>query len=129
MPKITSFHFGSFSYPASRRSATEPFQRSKASSEVTTMTHSRREFLTTAASAATFVAIPSAHSETINSDEALTPDRILKLFEPLPGDKSLKILVPSVNGKPTFQAKLNSDRMLFVASAIKTFVLCERLRQ
>ena len=93
------------------------------------MAHSRREFLRTAASAATFAAVPTAQSQTIASDAAVTPEQIVKLFENLPGDKSLKIFAPSANGKPKFQAQLNSDRMLFVASAIKTFVLCERLRQ
>ena len=93
------------------------------------MAHSRREFLRTAASAATFAAVPTAQSQTIGSDAAVTPEQIVKLFENLPGDKSLKILAPSANGKPKFQAQLNSDRMLFVASAIKTLVLCERLRQ
>jgi beta-lactamase class A len=40
-----------------------------------------------------------------------------------------KILVPAAARKPEFSAQLNPTKMLFVASAIKTFVLCEALRQ
>jgi beta-lactamase class A len=92
------------------------------------MAHSRREFLKTATSAATFAAIPAAQSETVNSDAA-TPDEIVNLFERLPGDKALKIFVPATSGKPKIQIQLNSERVLFVASAMKTFALGERLRQ
>lgn len=58
-------------------------------------------------------------------EQTVTPDQIVKLFEHLPGDKAFKILAPGTRGRPKFEAQLDSDRMLFVASAIKTFVLCE----
>ena len=54
---------------------------------------------------------------------------IVSLFNTLPGDVALKIFAPSVECKPPLQALLNSSRKLFVASANKTFVLCEALRQ
>jgi len=59
----------------------------------------------------------------------LSSGRIVDLFRRLPGDKALKILVPAAAGKPEFSAQLNQTKMLFFASAIKTFVLCEALRQ
>jgi len=60
---------------------------------------------------------------------SLKPEQIVKLFAGLPGDIAFKVLAPRAKGKAPFVAKLNSNRMLFVASAIKTFVLCEALRQ
>ena len=59
----------------------------------------------------------------------LSSGRIVDLFRRLPGDKALKILVPAAAGQPEFSAQLNQTKMLFFASAIKTFVLCEALRQ
>jgi beta-lactamase class A len=47
----------------------------------------------------------------------------------LPGDKAVKIFAPAAQGKPEFLAHFNSDKRLFVASADKTFLLCEALRQ
>jgi beta-lactamase class A len=93
------------------------------------MVHSRRGFLKTAAGTATFTTLPLSASATRGWDEAITPDRIVDLFEPLPGDKAFKILAPAADGKPKFLAHLKSHKTLFVASAIKTFVLCEALRQ
>jgi hypothetical protein len=62
-------------------------------------------------------------------EQTLTPDQIVKLIQYLPGDKAFKILAPGTRGRPKFEAQLDSDRMLLVASAIKTFVPCEALRQ
>jgi beta-lactamase class A len=58
-----------------------------------------------------------------------SPNDIVDLFKPLPGDKGVKIFVHGKDGGQAFSAELNSGQMLFVASAIKTFVLCEALRQ
>jgi beta-lactamase class A len=63
------------------------------------------------------------------SARSLKPEQIVKLFAGLPGDVAFKILAPRARSKVPFVAELNSSRMLFVASAIKTFVLCEALRQ
>jgi beta-lactamase class A len=90
---------------------------------------SRREFLKTAASATTFATAPVTDAAMVMHKQEITPEQIIGLFEHLPGDKAFKILAPAPGGKPKFQAQFNSDRMLFVASAIKTFVLCEALRQ
>jgi beta-lactamase class A len=47
----------------------------------------------------------------------------------LPGDKALKIYAPAVGLKSGLLIQTNASKMLFVANAIKTFVLCEALRQ
>jgi beta-lactamase class A len=41
----------------------------------------------------------------------------------------LKIFAPATDGQPELVVQLNADKMLFAASAIKTLVLCEALRQ
>ena len=91
------------------------------------MSHSRRKFLKTAAVTGTFAAIPP--TSVAAKYGRVTPDEICALFAQLPGDTALKIVVPTEKRKGAFVAQLNSNRMLFVASAIKTFVLCEALRQ
>ena len=90
------------------------------------MAYSRRAFLKSAASAVgAGAALPAlADSHSLNS-----PDDLVALFTPLPGDKAMKIFVPGEENGGAFLAELNSSQMLFVASAIKTFVLCEALRQ
>lgn len=47
----------------------------------------------------------------------------------MPGEKAFKIWAPAADGKPEFLAASHASMMLFVASAIKTFILCEALRQ
>ena len=54
---------------------------------------------------------------------------MVDLFERLPGRKAFKIFAPGQQGDQGFLAELNAGRVLFVASAIKTFVLCEALRR
>jgi beta-lactamase class A len=102
------------------------------------MIHSRREFLKTAATA-TFATTPLVAAATVTeglvktehqiTQSQINQEQIVSLFAHLPGDKALKILAPAAEGKPEFVARLNSEKMLFAASAIKTFVLCEALRQ
>jgi beta-lactamase class A len=93
------------------------------------MVHSRREFLATGAAAATFAAVPLATSAAETRDQAAISDELIRSFDSLPGDKALKIYAPAAEGKRRFLVQSNSNKMLFVASAIKTFVLCEALRQ
>jgi beta-lactamase class A len=95
------------------------------------MAHSRRAFLKTAAGTAAGTATLTALSAPAASawEQKITPEKIVDLFDDLPGDKAFSILAPGVDGKHKFLAKLNSQKQLFVASAIKTFVLCEALRQ
>ena len=97
---------------------------------------SRRQFFQTAASAAAIGMVPEiVTAATAYPNEAAdradaTPEAILALFKSLPGEYSVKIHAPAVNGKPEYLVQTaNSGRMLFVGSAIKTFVLCEALRQ
>lgn len=54
---------------------------------------------------------------------------ILELFDGLPGDLGLKIHVPSKQGCPGFSVQMNPDKVLFAASAIKAFALCQALRK
>src|SRR5262245_34460100 len=61
--------------------------------------------------------------------EILSSDQIVDLFQRLPGDKAFKILAPASVRKPELSAQLDPNRVLFAASALKTFVLCEALRQ
>lgn len=92
------------------------------------MTHSRRDFLTKAAVTVSVASItlPSSAAEasTLSAEEILAP------FKALPGEASVKIYAPAVAGKPEFlAATANSAKSLLVGSVIKTFILCEALRQ
>jgi hypothetical protein len=61
------------------------------------MAPSRREFLKTAASTG-LAALPG--SATLAWDQPITPERIVNLFDDLPGDKALKILAPAAATLP-----------------------------
>ena len=89
------------------------------------MDDSRRKFLKTAAASGTLAAVPAMPA----AAKHLAPEQITARFKRLPGDVAFKILAPDAKGKNDFVAQLNSNRRLFAASAIKTFVLCEALRQ
>ncbi|MEJ7607887.1 MAG: serine hydrolase [Bryobacteraceae bacterium] len=56
-------------------------------------------------------------------------DEIAELFTRLPGRKAVKFLAPATYNGREFRFDMNSSERLFVGSAIKAFVLCERLRQ
>jgi beta-lactamase class A len=56
-------------------------------------------------------------------------ERIIGLFRHLPGIVSLKILAPPHAGRRGLLVEHQASRQMFVGSAIKTFVLCEALRQ
>jgi len=90
------------------------------------MLRSRRNFLAAVAAAA---AAPMATSVAETRNQSAFSDQLVDDFNSLPGDKSLKIYAPAVAGKGEILLESNSSQMLFVASAIKTFVLCEALRQ
>lgn len=90
------------------------------------MLHSRRSFLAAGAAAlgtARFSAFASAGTDDTS------PDAILTLFKSLPGETAVKIHAPAANGKPEFLIESNASKQMFVGSAIKTFILCESLRQ
>ncbi len=94
------------------------------------MAYSRRGFLKTAAGTVTATALPLVAAPAASAwEQKITPEKIVDLFDDLPGDKAFKILAPGANGNHKFLAQMNSQKRLFVASAIKTFVLCEALRQ
>jgi hypothetical protein len=63
------------------------------------------------------------------AQKASTPEEIVGLFHSLPGDVAIKIHAPAANGKSEYLVESKPARKMFVGSAIKTFVLCETLRQ
>jgi beta-lactamase class A len=91
------------------------------------MAGSRRKFLTDAALA--LGAISATQRAAGQKKELTTPESLVALFNGLPGDVAIKILAPAANGRPEFLAELNPSKAMFVGSAIKTFILCEALRQ
>ena len=91
------------------------------------MFHSRREFL--AGATATIGTMPLSLPAMAGEKRGTSPRAILEIFESLPGDVAVKIHAPATDGKPEFLVESNSSKMMFVGSAIKTFVLCEALRQ
>jgi beta-lactamase class A len=93
------------------------------------MSRSRREFLKTAALTATIASLSPLPAAADTKSEKIRRHGIASLFDDLPGDIGLKIYSPSRKGKPGFTVQVNADKVLFAASAIKTFALCEALRQ
>ena len=91
------------------------------------MFQSRRKFLKTAAASGTLAAVSATPA--VAKQGHLKPDQIVARFAELHGDKAFKILAPAAAGNKPFAAQLDSGRTLFFASAIKTFALCEALRQ
>jgi beta-lactamase class A len=89
-------------------------------------TDSRRDFLRTAAGSVALGALPLGASEETPAGRV---EDIPDLFAGLPGDTAFKIFAPAARGRRPILVQANSGKMLFVASAIKTFVLCEALRQ
>jgi beta-lactamase class A len=86
---------------------------------------SRRLFMgsTAALSIAQVTPAASAKRTTISAD------KIVSLFQPLPGVTAVKILAPATGKKPQLRISSNASTQLFVGSAFKTFVLAEALRQ
>lgn len=54
---------------------------------------------------------------------------IFDLFSDLPDRKAFKIWAPESNSAAEFLIQLNAQRRMFVASTLKSVILCERLRQ
>ena len=93
------------------------------------MTRFRRHFLKTAAVTATLAALPAQAGDVVRQSGLVGRHAITELFRDLPGDLGMKILAPPQKGRRGFAAEINANRQLFAASAIKTFALCEALRQ
>ena len=91
------------------------------------MTLIRRQFLTTAAATAALGALPAGASDVVH--EPLVRHSITELFRDLPGRLGMKIFAPLAKGRRAFTAEINAGTQLFAASGIKTFALCEALRQ
>jgi beta-lactamase class A len=89
------------------------------------MTLSRRALLTGAAAGTVPLILP----EVAGAKAELRPDQVLSVFRSLPGTVGVKIVVPPARGRPGILIQSNSSQRMFVGSAIKTFVLCETLRQ
>lgn len=92
----------------------------------------RRWFLGGAAALASVPLALSAAQAAESATETAPGDvaqQIIGLFAKLPGVVSLKIFAPPCNGGAALRVNLAPGQRLFVGSAIKTFVLCEALRQ
>ncbi|MGY0782136.1 serine hydrolase [Azospirillum argentinense] len=92
------------------------------------MGQSRRAFLSITASAAVLGAMPPVAAAPVTS-HAEAGARILALFDALPGDKAVKFWAPATATADEFLVERNASRRMFVGSAVKALVLCERLRQ
>lgn len=95
------------------------------------MAYSKRAFLSgSAATAVSAMAVPTSALAASKPVDAVTSNEIRGLLAALPGITAFKVWAPATEGKPAFLAGSRSaSRQLFVGSAIKTFVLCEALRQ
>jgi beta-lactamase class A len=94
------------------------------------MIQNRREFLAGAGMAmATGTNARAFASNGAGAQKAAAPEEIVGLFHSLPGDVAIKIRAPAANGKPEYLVESEPAKKMFVGSAIKTFVLCETLRQ
>ncbi len=91
------------------------------------MLDSRRRFLSRAAAA--IGTIPLGRTATVDAKGPLSQEAVLSLFKTLPGVVAIKIYAPAVDGKPEILVESNGSKTMFVGSAIKTFILCETLRQ
>jgi beta-lactamase class A len=89
------------------------------------MAVSRRAFLGGAAAATVPLAVPGLAA----GKSALRPEKVLELFSGLPGKVGVKIHSPAVPGGRELLIESNASERMFVGSAIKTFALCEALRQ
>jgi beta-lactamase class A len=96
------------------------------------MSQSRRVFLGALAAAATApwrtFGETTPDSQSDSSSDSLS-GKILALFKPLPGINSLKIFAPATSSQPELLVQLKPGKRLFVGSVIKSFILCELLRQ
>jgi beta-lactamase class A len=94
------------------------------------MTQTRRNFLASAGMSLAAGAGATAETWSPNlSHNSANADEILGYFKSLPGDVAIKIHAPAANGKPEFLVEAKPAKRMFVGSAIKTFILCETLRQ
>jgi beta-lactamase class A len=79
--------------------------------------------------AAAMGTMPMTRSVMAEGKGTVSPEAVLSVFKTLPGDVAVKIYAPAANGKPEFLVEQNASKVMFVGSAIKTFILCEALRR
>jgi beta-lactamase class A len=87
------------------------------------MTHSRRAFV--AAASATLLTPVVAHARQ-HHDIAR---EVMEPFQALPGRTSMLIWAPETEEAPALVIRMRPRERMFVGSAFKAFVLCERLKQ
>lgn len=92
------------------------------------MIHSRRHFLANAAIAPLAAAPLSTLAQETTTDPGFAGE-VLRCFHALPGDKSFRIYAPARNGFSELNIASNGQQQLFIASAIKGYILGEALRQ
>jgi beta-lactamase class A len=63
------------------------------------------------------------------SDVSGLEEQIRDLFSDLPDRKAIKIWAPATENGPEVLVQLNASQRMFVASTMKSIILCERLRQ
>jgi beta-lactamase class A len=95
---------------------------------------SRRAFIGTAGAGAAAGAVPLAvpalaGAEPVKDRRPVSSKTIIKLFSKLPGTVAIKIVAPPAAGDRGLLIESNASQQMFVGSAIKTFALCEALRQ
>jgi beta-lactamase class A len=95
---------------------------------------SRRAFVARAGAGVVGAALPAAipalaQAQSRGARQQVAPQSIVKLFAKLPGTVGLKIFAPAVPGAKQLLISSNASQQMFVGSAIKTFALCEALRQ
>jgi beta-lactamase class A len=96
------------------------------------MSSSRRIFIRKLGAAIAAAPLSVFAGNALDRESSAVPNtlagRILVLFRPLPGIKSLKIFAPATGRARKFLVQLKPTNVLFVGSAFKTLVLCEALR-
>lgn len=107
------------------------------------MAQTRRSFLAAGAALSTFTlglprpllatapeaAVAARDGGGAGASQGSVSERILAFFSGLPGTVSLKIFAPGTAASAALLVERDAERQMFVGSAIKTFVLCEALRQ
>jgi len=101
------------------------------------MQQHRRTFLAwaTGATAAVLCGSHAGLGQTEKPSHSAAPNcpgleqEILDLFSDLPDRKAFKIWAPATENGPEVLVQLNPNQRMFVASTMKSVILCERLRQ
>jgi beta-lactamase class A len=100
------------------------------------MRQDRRNFLARAGVTAAGAALCAPQTslgqlavEAADRDCSGLKEEILGMFSDLPDRTALKIWAPATGSGPELLVQLNGNQRMFVASTMKSVILCERLRQ